>query len=525
MNRLRSVLIKSAGFPEQNIFTLSSDDSDEHKKPTVTNIVRLLGQELRPKLPGGLLLVAFSGHGINKLFKDGSRSESVPLLLMYDSSLSPDYLLERFSLPVKTLMEMLETTNASQILLFVDACQDDPDPSKPISDNFITTEFISKMQLRAQRFDGSLVFFATRPPLRAYVDPRDRGYFSEVVAEAFEGNAENGQNKYTTLDHFINYVQATVVSETHGKQNPKADPKGYNAQNFKIVDNTVDTASLPGAWHKIVVRHTGTESACAKLPHDAKVVVTVGNLTSTLEPGTGCEVQYFWPDSLAGTVAYVTLTSARGVVVDNSSRPQNRATATWDLDVHYSGPAVRISQFDINLGTLTGKGFDYRRLLNEQVLILSGLLSAQEETEYTNRLTLVDTGKAANPPLADQLEYLDSTNSVESLWGEESSEVNGAPELRLHVLVRPGPSVSALVTATFSLSDSAIAYQNVGEVTKALILLGLWEDANKRNNEQVAQLFSNRMLQILDHTDRLEEISPDLVSIKHMLEVKQRTAQ
>lgn len=521
---LKNALIKYAGFSPGNIFTLSSDNTDPHEKPTVTNIVRLLGQELKPKLAGGLLLVAFSGHGINKIFREGSHIQHVPLLLMYDSSLSPDYLLQQYALPVSKLRALLETADASQVILFVDACQDDPDPSKTLADNPMTEQFASALQLRSQRLDGSLLFFATRPPLRAYVSPRDRGYFTEAVVEALQGAADKDQKNYTTLDTFIGYVHALVLSETKGKQNPEEDHNGYDLQKVRIVDRADDITSSPGTWHNIVVRHTGTESACATLPSDTKLLVTVGRETSSVESALGCKVRYFLPDSIAGSVANINLASARGVLVDNGSSAQDRGAATWTVDVHYSGPAIRLSQFDLKLGSLSGAGFDYRRVLNEQVLLLGGLLSTQAGMGYTNRLTVVETGREAKPPLADQMAYLEGTNSVELLWGEGVPGATGNPELHVHVLVRPQASISGLVTAKFILSDSATAYQNVSEVTKALILLGLLEDARSRNDSQAVRVLGNRLLQILEGTTGLENVSSDLVSIRGALEIEQRSS-
>lgn len=519
---LKNALVKYAGFQDGNIFTLSSDSSDQRQKPTVTNMVRLLSQELRPRLPGGLLLVAFSGHGINKAFRNGNRVEQVPLLLMYDSSLSPDYLLERYALPVTTLRSLLETTDASQIMVFVDACQDDPDPSKPLSDNPMTQDFKSKMQFRSHRLGGSLIFFATRPPLRAYVGPRDRGYFTEVVADALEGKADKDKKNYTTLDRFIDYIRTTVVSETNGKQDPEANPTGYDRQALKIVERTEDINLSQGTWHKILIRHAGTESACAKVPGDAKLQITIGGTTSTLSSAGACEATYFWPDAHPGSFAYVTVTSARGVVVDNSTVPQDRATTTWNVDVHYGGPAVRISEFEINMNSVSGAGFDYRRVLSEQVLVLSGLLSAQDETNYANRLVLVETGRPARPPLAGQLEYLDATNSVESVWGEANSGVGGVPELNLHILVRAHRGTSGLINVKLPLADSAQAYQTVSETTKAAILLGLLEDAKQKNNQQAAKFLANQTLLCLEGIERLSQLSPDLVAIQHQLEMEQR---
>ena len=374
---LKDALIKYAGFPRANIFTLSSDSSDVHEKPTVTNIVRLLGEELKPKLAGGLLLVAFSGHGINKIFRDGNRIGHIPLLLMYDSSLSPDYLLQQYSLSVTRLRALLETADAKQVMLFVDACQDDPDPSKTLGNNLMTEQFASEMQPRSQRLDGSLLFFATRPPLRAYVSPRDRGYFTEAVVDALEGGADKDQKGYITLDRFIDHVHAVVVSETGGKQDPEETHKGYDLQKVRIVDRASDITSTPGSWHDIVVRHTGTESACATLPSDTKLLVTVGRETSTVESALGCKMSYFLADSVVGPVANINVASARGVIVDNAANPQDRGATTWTVDVHYNGPAIRISQFDLNLGAIPQAAFDYRRVLNEQALVLAGLLSTQ----------------------------------------------------------------------------------------------------------------------------------------------------
>jgi hypothetical protein len=180
VEQIKNALISYAGFDSNNVLTLTSETTDskttdgkttdENELPTRDNIIRKLNQ-LKPKLAGGLLLVAFSGHGIYKF--------STPFLLTYETVNHDVFDLTETAASVVWLRKKLQTVNAKQIILLLDACQTDPEAGMGFGDNTMSPEFKAAFEmLVVQPFQASAVLYATRPPERAYINDEKRGFFS-----------------------------------------------------------------------------------------------------------------------------------------------------------------------------------------------------------------------------------------------------------------------------------------------------------------------------------------------------------
>jgi hypothetical protein len=65
VEKLKMALVTYVGLDPKNVFTLTSDARNDLELPTKDNIIRKLNY-LNFNVGGGLLIVAFSGHGIQK---------------------------------------------------------------------------------------------------------------------------------------------------------------------------------------------------------------------------------------------------------------------------------------------------------------------------------------------------------------------------------------------------------------------------------------------------------------------------
>lgn len=116
---LRSALIRYAGFPEDHVILLTSDQP-AGSQPTRGVILRKLSN-LRAVVPkDGLLLFSFAGHGIQR--------EGRAYLLSSDSQVNGDLdLLEDTAINVGSqVRDRVEETGISQVIFILDACRNEP---------------------------------------------------------------------------------------------------------------------------------------------------------------------------------------------------------------------------------------------------------------------------------------------------------------------------------------------------------------------------------------------------------------
>jgi hypothetical protein len=228
----RDSLIQFAGFPQENITVLASDQGSDFL-PTQVNILTQLVYLVRKMPQEGLLLIAFSGHGLE-------RNGEIFLLPQDARNIGSFAVLEGSSITLTQLKKIIyEIKRVKQIMILLDACRDDPDGSKAIGDNLLTPSYASHFNFDEVNsgVEAFAVLFATAVNRRAYVDPKlKQGYFSIAFAEALKGGeggkALNDQGK-VTLETLTNYIQETVsrrVLIAKGKeQRPFANIEGFRA--------------------------------------------------------------------------------------------------------------------------------------------------------------------------------------------------------------------------------------------------------------------------------------------------------
>lgn len=283
---LKDALIRSAGFDESRIILLTSDEKDPDYRPTVRNILSWLNK-LKLLVPkDGLLLFAFSGHGVS--------SDEQAFLLPSDATMSTDKnLLKRFAIPVTDVAEYIKKTGVRQMVMLLDACRNNA-AGKDVGDSGsgLTPAWTEPFDFKKRNgeIDALVTVYATQPGGRAWEDPKtSRGYFMETVIEGINGAARNPATGEVTLERFRKYVEEKVLDRTMRltePQKPRFLADGYNGD--LVIAKVAPTVKprVPFSIRtypdtvaaKIVIKSQG------KIIHEATTVD--GETRAELDPGS-----------------------------------------------------------------------------------------------------------------------------------------------------------------------------------------------------------------------------------------------
>ena len=223
-----------AGFPEDQVILLASDQPAE-RRPTRSNILVRLANLSKLVPADGLLLISFAGHGMER--------ENQVFLLPSDAKMSNNVrVLQQTALNVTDIRDWIKEMGVKQVLMLLDACRNDPSASRSAGNNAMT-----EGMRRSFDFDGRntgieafAVLYATRVGARAYeYTEKHQGYFTWAIAEALRGKAANDAGE-VTLASLQRYVQDTVPRQVKidlgdgVDQRPFADIRGYRAEELVI---------------------------------------------------------------------------------------------------------------------------------------------------------------------------------------------------------------------------------------------------------------------------------------------------
>ncbi len=230
---LRDALINYAGFPEDQVILLATDQPEE-RQPTRINILTMLSNLGHLVKPDGLLLVSFAGHGTER----GGQAYLIPS----DARLSDDVsLLEESAVSVQRMHQRIKDTGVGQVVVLLDACRNDPG-GRADAPNPLTTAYTRafNFDLRNQEVQAYATFYATAVGQRAYeYTEKNQGYFTWAIVEGLAGAAANEKGE-VTLSALVNYVQEVVPKRiaidlgTGKQQKPFAEVKGYRYDELVI---------------------------------------------------------------------------------------------------------------------------------------------------------------------------------------------------------------------------------------------------------------------------------------------------
>ncbi len=240
---LANALVRYAGFPQDQVILLSTDQPAE-RQPTRVNILRRLSNLSTAVPKDGLLLVSFAGHGMER--------SGQAFLLPSDAQISDQIsFLEETAISMNRVKERIKETGVGQVIVLLDACRNDPggraDAPNPLS-NAYTSAF--NFDTRNREVQAFATVYATGIGQRAYeYTEKKQGYFSWAVVEGLKGGAANEKGE-VTLSQLVKYVQDTVPKRlaidlgSTKQQKPFAVIEGYRADELVVaVTNSASNAA------------------------------------------------------------------------------------------------------------------------------------------------------------------------------------------------------------------------------------------------------------------------------------------
>jgi uncharacterized caspase-like protein len=286
---LADALVRYAGFPAGQVLLLTSNRSADWQ-PTRGNILRKLSNLAGVVPKDGLLLFSFAGHGIER--------NNQAFLLPSDAQVSDDVnLLEQTAINVVNIKDWIRNTGVGQVLLFLDACRNDPSAGRAAADNPLTRTYTKAFNFdwRNREVQAFATVYATQIGRRAYERRTPRhGYFTLALVEGLKGGASNSQGE-VTLASLVGYLQSTVNEQVRldlgqgREQKPFAEIGGYRANELVL---SVKDPAAAGAAQRME----------QQLSSETPAPPTTGDASSATAPAAiGRAEQLPFEGGLAGT--------------------------------------------------------------------------------------------------------------------------------------------------------------------------------------------------------------------------------
>jgi uncharacterized caspase-like protein len=234
---IADALVKYAGFEMDKVTLLSSDMQDSTRQPTKSNIWKVLKNLKYLVDDGGMLVVAFSGHGVER------KTDHQVFLLPADALSDPDDY-ELSAISVGQVKDFIKQTKANQVMLLLDSCRNDPTGGKGTEDNKLTKSYADAFKMSGVK--AFVTFYAASEGQRAWeYQDKQQGYFSWAFVEGLKGAARDEATGEVTLGRLIGFVESEVTKRAGyaGKvQRPWAQMDGYGGN---LVISKVEPVAPP----------------------------------------------------------------------------------------------------------------------------------------------------------------------------------------------------------------------------------------------------------------------------------------
>ncbi len=215
------ILVETLDFPKDNVFVYTTDGPDA-ARPRLTNLVFRLDWLSQRVQSGDTLVVYFAGHGIT--------SNGDSYLLTQESDGRSEATLMISSLRGEILFDYLKRCPASNVLVFLDACRNDPARARGDADNTLTEAmsrglvFSGTPSAQNKKPRSLATIFACSEGERSYEwDAKGHGFFTYYLAEDLRKKAAKADGKVTLLslmDFLANQVGASADRELDRPQTP-----------------------------------------------------------------------------------------------------------------------------------------------------------------------------------------------------------------------------------------------------------------------------------------------------------------
>ncbi|HEY0077428.1 MAG TPA: caspase family protein [Pyrinomonadaceae bacterium] len=378
---LAKALTDYAGFPAENVIVLTSD-AGAGKQPLRSSIYRALaGLKNLGIGRDGMLLVAFSGHGIEQNGK---------AFLLPADALSNRDLVEDFAIPVTALKEKIRETNAGQVILILDACRNDPAAGRGDKDEPLTTSFTNELTFRNREVQAFVTLYAASVGQRAWEDKtKKQGFFTMALVEGLRGadGAANAQNGEVTLGSLLRYVEEQVpkrvkMAGISSEQRPYAIVEGYKANELLVSLN-------PDIAKRAAAEKEKQQLAAAARAAVLSAQPTTGTLSVVAEPKALVTVA---PVNGKGANKTMTLgANQRSIPVDSLAPGRYVVTATLDgyetIKTEVEVVAGKSVSADLNLKLVTYN-------LQVKTNVTRGKIEFGLKGEQSRQITAIQNGQA-----------------------------------------------------------------------------------------------------------------------------------
>ena len=218
---IATALKQYAGF--EHVILLTSDQ-ESTSQPTGNIIWKVLTDLKNYVDEDSMLVVAFSGHGVER------KSDHQVFLLPQDALSNPDYY-ERTAISVNQVKDFIKQTKATQVMLLLDSCRNDPTAGKGAEDNKLTKNYIDAFDMKNSGVKAFVTFYAAEEGQRAWeYQEKKQGYFSYAFVEGLKGAAKDPETGEVTLGRLIEHMYTEVprLAKFDGKvQKPHVEMDGY----------------------------------------------------------------------------------------------------------------------------------------------------------------------------------------------------------------------------------------------------------------------------------------------------------
>lgn len=403
---IADALVEHAGFERDKVVLLTSNATTPGGQPTRANIGNVLAQLKNKVEEGGMLVVAFSGHGVER------KSDRQVFLLPSDAYSDPDQY-DWSAIPVNLVTALIKQTKAHQVMLLLDSCRNDPSGGKGTEDNNLTRDSIDAWSVRNGSVKAFVTLYAASEGQRAWeYQDKKQGYFSWAFVQGLKGGARDPETGELTLGRLIEYVQKEVPRSAKmfsGKeQKPHVVMDGYGSN---LIISKVEPAPKP------VVRNAAPAVIAPPAP-------TTGTLSIVSEPGARITIE-----PLAGGKAVEGVANGEGVY---NSGPLN--FGDYRITAALEGSVPDSKQEKIAANKLTAvvplKLKEATYTLTVSANVASGSVSVGTKGGATTLVPLKD-GRAVAPGLRPG-EYVVTINPDDVSYPPETEPVtvNGDREHR-----------------------------------------------------------------------------------------------
>ena len=209
---LRSQLIRS-GFDERRVFLLHDEAELQRFTPTKRNIEKQLELLLGLVKEGDMVLLSFSGHGLQV----GGENFLCPV----DGELNkPESMI-----PTDAIYEMLKGCPASLKVMLVDACRNDPFPGggRNLGANPAANAWLE--ELKNEPPEGIVLLNSCAPGEISWEDDAYRhGVFMYYVLDALGGAADRNGDKLVSLGELVRYASEETELRVMHTRATKQEP-------------------------------------------------------------------------------------------------------------------------------------------------------------------------------------------------------------------------------------------------------------------------------------------------------------